>query len=166
MSFSQCSTRRVFILCISENVSGWAPLVHPEGALYWVNKKHPDETHYKPIYTDTNMRDPDLRRRIEEALDGIKNLKENSPWALPADDWELALELGEDEETGEDICSYYFVHHSTSAKPIGCCVAGTGAQFPPIVCRAVLLWEYAGQLGCWGAVRRPFGNSQYVRIST
>ena len=113
MSFSQCSTRRVFILCISENVSGWAPLVRPEGALYWVNKKHPDETHYKPIYTDTNMRDPDLRRRIEEALEEIKNLLETSPRALPADGWELALELGEDEETGEDICSYYFVHHST-----------------------------------------------------
>ena len=43
---------------------------------------------------------------------------------------------------------------TSSAKPIGCCVAGTGAQFPPIVCRAVLLWEYAGQLGCWGAVRQ------------
>ena len=59
------------------------------------------------------MRDPDLRRRIEEALEEIKNLLETSPRALPADGWELALELGEDEETGEDICSYYFVHHST-----------------------------------------------------
>ena len=99
-------------LCVSEDVPGWAPLIHPEGALYWVNKKRPSEEYCGPAYTDTNMRDPDLRRRIQEALDGIKNLKENSPWALPADDWELALELGEDEETGEDICSYYFVRHS------------------------------------------------------
>ena len=113
MSFSQCSTRRVFILCTSEDVPGWAPLVHPEGALYWVSKGHPGERYHRPTYTDTNMRDPDLRRRIEEALEEIKSLQETSPWALPADGWELALELGVDEETGEDICSYYFVHHST-----------------------------------------------------
>ena len=58
------------------------------------------------------MRDLDLRRRIEEALGELKNLAENSP-SLPVDDWELALELGQDEKTGEDICSYYFVYHST-----------------------------------------------------
>jgi len=29
------------------------------------------------------------------------------------EDWELALELGEDRETGNSICSYYFVCHST-----------------------------------------------------
>ena len=57
------------------------------------------------------MREPGLRRRIEEALKEIQNLKEIS--LLPKGDWELVLELGTDEETGEDICSYYFVHHST-----------------------------------------------------
>ena len=41
-----------------------------------------------------------------------------------------------------------------------------GAQFPPIICCAVLLWGYTGQLGCWGAVWWPFGNSRYVRILT
>ena len=58
------------------------------------------------------MRNPGLRRRIEEALEEIKILRVSSP-PLPGDDWELALELGEDEETGEEFCSYYFVCHST-----------------------------------------------------
>jgi hypothetical protein len=58
------------------------------------------------------MCDPDLQRRIEEALEEIEQLKEYSP-SLPVGDWELALELREDEETGEPICSYYFVCLST-----------------------------------------------------
>jgi hypothetical protein len=58
------------------------------------------------------MCDPDRRRRIEEALEEINQLKVYSP-PLPVGDWELALELGEDEETGEPICSYYFVCLST-----------------------------------------------------
>lgn len=53
------------------------------------------------------MSDPVLRQRIEEALEEIDQLKESSP-PLPTD-WELVLELGEDGETGESICSYYFV---------------------------------------------------------
>ena len=57
------------------------------------------------------MCDPVLRQRIEEALEEINELKEISP-PLP-DDWELALELGEDDETGKPICSYYFVCHFT-----------------------------------------------------
>ena len=51
------------------------------------------------------------RQRIEEALEEINELKESCP-PLP-DDWELALELGNDDETGEPICSYYFVCLST-----------------------------------------------------
>ena len=73
---------------------------------------HSNETCYKPIYTDTKMRDPDLRQRIEEALEEIKSLREYYP-PLPGDDWELPLELGEDRYSSEDICSYYFVCHST-----------------------------------------------------
>lgn len=65
----------------------------------------------QPIYTDTNMCDPVLRQRIEEALEELDELKGSSP-PLPHD-WELALELGKDEETGEHICSYYFVRLST-----------------------------------------------------
>jgi hypothetical protein len=57
------------------------------------------------------MCDPVLRQRIEEALEEINELKESCP-PLP-DDWELALELGEDGDTGEPICSYYFVCLST-----------------------------------------------------
>ena len=72
----------------------------------------PKETRPKPIYTDTNMCDPNLRHRIEEALEEINELRESCP-PLPVGDWELALELGEDEETGEPICSYYFVCLST-----------------------------------------------------
>lgn len=82
----------------------WTPLMHPEGALYWVHEKD-------PIYTDTNMCDPDLRQHIEEALQEINELKELCP-PLP-EDWELALELSKDDETGEPICSYYFVCIST-----------------------------------------------------
>ena len=57
------------------------------------------------------MCDPSLRWRIEEALEEIEELKRRYP-PLPAGDWELALEVGED-ETGELICSYYFVRPST-----------------------------------------------------
>ena len=57
------------------------------------------------------MCDPDLRQRIEEAIEEINRLKDNSP-SLP-EDWELALELGVDDETGEPICSYYFARLST-----------------------------------------------------
>ncbi|KAF9791947.1 hypothetical protein BJ322DRAFT_1026338 [Thelephora terrestris] len=82
-----------------EHVPEWTPLVHPDGALHWVNK-------HDPIYTDTNMREPKLRQRIEEALEKIDNLRVNFP-PLPVDDWELVLELD------KDFCSYYFVRHST-----------------------------------------------------
>jgi len=65
----------------------------------------------KPIYTDTNMCDPDLRQQIEGAIEEIERLKRSCP-PIP-EDWELALELGTDEETGEPFCSYYFVCIST-----------------------------------------------------
>jgi len=65
---------------------------------------------FKPIYTDTNMCDQNLLREIEQSIEEINKLKEISP-PLP-EDWELVLELGED-ETGDPICSYYFVRHST-----------------------------------------------------
>ena len=57
------------------------------------------------------MCDPDLRQEIEQSIEEINQLKEISP-PLPAD-WELVLELEEDDETCERICSYYFVRHST-----------------------------------------------------
>lgn len=58
------------------------------------------------------MCDPNLRQRIEEALEEIDKLRGSCP-PLPEDDWELALELGEDDKTGEPICLYYFVCPST-----------------------------------------------------
>jgi hypothetical protein len=58
------------------------------------------------------MCNPDLLQRIEEALEEIYKLRDSCP-PLPVDDWELALELGEDDKTGEPICSYYFVCLST-----------------------------------------------------
>ena len=96
----------------------WVPLVHPEGALYWVHDKdvspgshayyvQADPTRLKPIYTDTNMCNSILRQQIEEAVEEIKKLKDTLP--LIPKDWELALELGTDDKTGEPICSYYFV---------------------------------------------------------
>jgi len=57
------------------------------------------------------MCDPDLRRRIEEAVEEIERLKDDCP-PIP-EDWELALELGTDEGTGDPFCSYYFVRLST-----------------------------------------------------
>jgi len=57
------------------------------------------------------MCDLSLRQKIEEAVHEINELKKVSP-NLP-EDWELVLELGEDDETGEPICSYYFVCLST-----------------------------------------------------
>ena len=53
------------------------------------------------------MCNPDLRQEIEEALEEINRLKDIHP-PIP-EDWELALELGTDDETNEPICSYYFV---------------------------------------------------------
>lgn len=57
------------------------------------------------------MYDPDLRQKIEEALEEINELRESCP-PLPVGDWELALELGEDSERGEPICWYYYVRPS------------------------------------------------------
>jgi len=57
------------------------------------------------------MCDPDLRQGIEKFIEEINDLKDISP-PIPTD-WELVLELGKDDETGEPICSYYFVCHST-----------------------------------------------------
>jgi len=57
------------------------------------------------------MCDPNRRQQIEEAIEEIEGLKDFCP-SIP-EDWELALELGTDEETGEPICSYYFVCLST-----------------------------------------------------
>jgi len=57
------------------------------------------------------MCDPDLRQQIEEAIEEIERLKGSCP-DIPKD-WELALELGMDKETGESFCSYYFVYLST-----------------------------------------------------
>ena len=57
------------------------------------------------------MCDPSLREEIERSVEEIYKLKDISP-QLPAD-WELALELGKDDKTGESICSYYFACIST-----------------------------------------------------
>jgi len=57
------------------------------------------------------MCDPDLLLKIKQYMEEINRLKEDSP-PLP-EDWELVLELGKDGKTGEPICSYYFVRHST-----------------------------------------------------
>ena len=57
------------------------------------------------------MCNPDLRQQIEEAIEEIERLKDDYP-DMP-EDWELALELDTDEETGESFCSYYFVRPST-----------------------------------------------------
>ena len=71
----------------------------------------PDEMRLKPIYTDTDMCDPNLRQEIGRSVEDIHKLMGDFP-SLP-EDWELALELGEDDDTGETICSYYFVCHTT-----------------------------------------------------
>ena len=61
------------------------------------------------------MCDLDLRQRIEEAIEEIDRLKDRLKDISPPipEDWELALELGTDKETGEPICSYYFACLST-----------------------------------------------------
>ena len=76
-----------------------------------MRRNRADRLRFKGIYTDTNMCDPDLRQRIEEALEGIKRVIEVSR-PLPVE-WELVLELGTDKETGDPICSYYFACHAT-----------------------------------------------------
>ena len=57
------------------------------------------------------MCDQGLRSQIEQAIEEINESKKYLP--TTPEDWELALELGTDDETGEPICSYYFVCHST-----------------------------------------------------
>ena len=58
------------------------------------------------------MCNPELRGRIEEAIEEINRLKDEASPPIP-EDWELVLELGTDKETGQSICSYYFVRLST-----------------------------------------------------
>ena len=59
------------------------------------------------------MCDAGLRQRIEDAIKEIGELKDCYPCpSLSEGDWELALELEED-ETGKHICSYYFACPST-----------------------------------------------------
>ena len=79
--------------------------------LVLVRMPQPHWMRFKPIYTDTNMCDPDLLQKIEQFVEEINKLREVSPPLPP--DWELVLELGKDDETGESICRYYFVRHST-----------------------------------------------------
>ena len=57
------------------------------------------------------MRDQKLRQEIEQSIEEIKKLRDFSP-PLP-EDWELVLELAEDDKTHNPICSYYFVCVST-----------------------------------------------------
>ena len=57
------------------------------------------------------MCDLALQHEIEQSVEEISKLMDIFP-TLP-EDWELALELGVDDETGEGICSYYFVCLST-----------------------------------------------------
>ena len=57
------------------------------------------------------MCNPDLLQRIEQSVKEINKLRDTLPLLL--DDWELVLELGKDSKTGEPICSYHFVRHST-----------------------------------------------------
>jgi len=96
--------------------------MHPDGALYcaYRTKVSPSshtrssiwrQPRFEPIYTDTNMCDPVLGQAIEQSIEEINKLRLISP-PIP-EDWELALELREDRETGGSICSYYFVCHST-----------------------------------------------------
>jgi len=76
---------------------------------------HSDEMGFKPIYTDTDMCNPDLLQRIGQAVEEINKLREALRETSPPipEDWELVLELGEDDETGEPICRYYFACLST-----------------------------------------------------
>ncbi|KAG2131682.1 hypothetical protein DEU56DRAFT_454610 [Suillus clintonianus] len=83
-------------------VSGWEPLTHPEGALFFY---HP----YKRVFTDADIRAPDMVAKMGKAVDKVYKEAENASIDLHPS-VELVLELtegGADEEWG-----YYFADHN------------------------------------------------------
>jgi hypothetical protein len=67
----------------------------------------------QPIYTDAYLCDVNTLNEINRFLQAIDQLASESE-EMPLD-WELVLELSNDEETEKRIWSYYFINHSDRA---------------------------------------------------
>ncbi|KIJ11348.1 hypothetical protein PAXINDRAFT_118977 [Paxillus involutus ATCC 200175] len=81
----------------------WLPVTHPEGALYFY---HP----HRRIFTDADIRTPEIRKRIDCYADTLKQLVEDHHPNIVTADAELALELFGD-QTKQGGCKYYYVDH-------------------------------------------------------
>ncbi|KAF8838705.1 hypothetical protein BDN67DRAFT_1012905 [Paxillus ammoniavirescens] len=81
----------------------WLPLTHPEGALYFY---HP----HRRIFTDADIRTPEIRKRIDSYADTLKQWVEYHYPNIVTADAELALELFGD-QTKQGGCKYYYVDH-------------------------------------------------------
>ncbi|KAF9646877.1 hypothetical protein BDM02DRAFT_2865653 [Thelephora ganbajun] len=106
-----------------EGPQGWTPLTHPEGALYWVYNRREGER-VMPVYTDAYLYD-------KEILEEVKNFRDAIFGEIQADrmpvEWELVLDLGDEQEPNERMCYYYFVNcanrtlfwlHQFDTKPL------------------------------------------------
>jgi hypothetical protein len=79
-------------------VSGWEPLTHPEGALFFYHS-------CKRVFTDADIRTPGMVTSIEKAVEkAYKEMKDADIILNPY--FELVLELMDGEEWG-----YYFADH-------------------------------------------------------
>ncbi|KAG2034509.1 hypothetical protein BDR03DRAFT_900965 [Suillus americanus] len=81
-------------------VAGWEPLTHPEGALFFY---HP----CKRVFTDANVRNPEIAVRIGKAVEKAYEEARNANIFLHPS-IELVLELMEKDN---EKCGYYFVDH-------------------------------------------------------
>ncbi|KAG1878623.1 hypothetical protein C8R48DRAFT_687549 [Suillus tomentosus] len=82
-------------------VAGWEPLTQPEGAMIFYQP-------YKRVFTDVDVRDPQIRVKIDKAVEKAYHEARNAGIFL--DPFvELGLELIV--KDGEEMWGYYFVDH-------------------------------------------------------
>ncbi|KAG1899518.1 uncharacterized protein F5891DRAFT_1189661 [Suillus fuscotomentosus] len=82
-------------------VAGWEPLTQPEGAMIFYQP-------YKRVFTDVDVRDPQIIVKIDKAVEKAYHEARNA--SIPLDPFvELGLELIV--KDGEEMWGYYFVDH-------------------------------------------------------
>ncbi|KAF9646880.1 hypothetical protein BDM02DRAFT_3188425 [Thelephora ganbajun] len=91
-----------------EEPRGWIPLAHPDGALYWVYNWREGQR-VMPVYTDAYLYNEEILGEVENFRDAIfSQIKADR---MPAE-WELVLDLGDEQDPNKRVCCYYFVNHT------------------------------------------------------
>ncbi|KAF9646879.1 hypothetical protein BDM02DRAFT_3188424 [Thelephora ganbajun] len=91
-----------------EEPQDWTPLVHPDGALYWVYNRQEDQR-VMPVYTDAYLYDKEILGEVEKFRDAIFGQVKADHMPV---EWELVLDLGDEKEPNECVCYYYFVNRA------------------------------------------------------